>query len=200
MPKLQSVPVPLLSSLMNLHNHGSNFLLHSHAQTPSSGTLSHAPSKKEALNVISTELECIIHKSSSSGSIGNGDDDVDDLELSSGDSGNEFPLRIRTEIELSTMGDAECTEHGHSRSRGCDGGGGRCNVMPWWMLYVWSLDEVFSSKIHRLSCGSMDYVFVFGAFVFGSKFMPITILLSIFMVDVPGFIYLLLCCTITVSL
>lgn len=72
--------------------------------------------------------------------------------------------------------------------------------MPQWVLYLSSMDKLFSSKIHRLSLGSMDYLFVFGAFVFGSKFMPITILLSIFLVDVPGFIYLLLSCTITVSI
>merc|ERR1719295_1847483 len=85
--------------------------------------------------------------------------------------------------------------HHHHRRRK-----GHCNVMPQWVLYLSSLDKVCSAKIHRLSCGSMDYLFVFGAFVFGSKFMPITILLSIFLVDVPGFIYLLLSCTITVSI
>jgi len=74
-----------------------------------------------------------------------------------------------------------------------------CDYQPQWLMYLSSLDRLFSSKVHRLSCGSIDYLFVFGAFVFGSKFMPITILLSIFLVDVPGFIYLLLSCTITVS-
>jgi len=73
------------------------------------------------------------------------------------------------------------------------------NYQPAWLLYLSSLDKLFSSKIHKMSCGSIDYFFVFGAFVFGSKFMPITILLSIFLVDIPGFIYLLLCCTLTVS-
>jgi len=76
----------------------------------------------------------------------------------------------------------------------------RCNLQPQWLLYLSSLDKLFSSKIHKLSCGTIDYLFVFGAFVFGSKFMPITILLSIFLVDIPGFIYLLLSCTLTVAL
>ena len=71
---------------------------------------------------------------------------------------------------------------------------------PQWIQYLNSSDRLFSSKIHQLSCGSIDYLFVFGAFVFGSKFMPITILLSIFLVDIAWFIYLLLSCLITVTL
>lgn len=198
-------------------------------------------------NAISTELECFIHKSSSSGSIGCGldDEDIDDIDLSSPDSEEEFDgvnngkfaydfdkrdsvkngklsNGKQTHIELTVM-DKGYTEHDeyentlnkpHRKHKGVHKGAhkghhhhhhrrrrrGRCNVMPQWVLYISSLDKLFSSKIHRLSLGSIDYLFVFGAFVFGSKFMPITILLSIFLVDVPGFIYLLLCCTITVSI
>lgn len=59
-------------------------------------------------------------------------------------------------------------------------------------------DRRISHKVHQLSFGSIDYLFVFGAFVFGSKFMPITILISIFIVNISGFLFTGICCTCTV--
>ena len=60
------------------------------------------------------------------------------------------------------------------------------------------IDQQTSYKIHQLSCGVIDYLFVFGAFVFGSKFMPITILISIFIVNISGFLFVGISCTCTV--
>ena len=74
----------------------------------------------------------------------------------------------------------------------------RCSYYPQWLAWISSIDHYCSSKIHHLSCGSTDYLFVFGAFVFGSQFMPITLLLSIFFVGIAGFLYLSLCCLVTV--
>jgi len=163
---------------------------------------------------ISTELECFITKSSSSDSLRINEDDIDDIDLSSNDEFDTIKPSNSNEIELITIeniGDTQDANNNksksskkykyhHKRRRNKKSYHPCHEYQPQWLQYLNALDRTFSSKIHKLSCGSIDYLFVFGAFVFGSKFMPITILLSIFLVDIPGFIYLLLSCTITVTL
>lgn len=233
MQSLQSVPIPLLSSIINIHNNNntttnyinSNNRHHplktatainnnnSNNLTPRTTIITTMP-KSNSYNetAISTELECFITKSSSSGSIGINEDDIDDIDLSSNDSNDQFETQLTTnknDIELININDNKNINENsnnkyhkkrrrrkkkHHRRHFCN------EYQPQWLLQIANLDRTFSSKIHKLSCGTIDYLFVFGAFVFGSKFMPITILLSIFLVDIPGFIYLLLSCTITVTI
>ena len=169
----------MMSTLINnIHNNHDNFLINSHSKTPQTEMYHET--------AISTELECFISKPSS-----------DSLSVEEDDNNNHSPLSSNNgsddELGGTPNDEAKCKKK-RKRHRS------HCNYQPQWLLYLASLDKFCSSKIHKLSCGSMDYLFVFGAFLFGSKFMPITILLSIFLVDVPGFIYLLLSCTLTVTI
>ncbi|ETO18996.1 cation diffusion facilitator family transporter [Reticulomyxa filosa] len=61
-------------------------------------------------------------------------------------------------------------------------------------------DRIMSTRIHMLECGTLDYVFIPGAFIFGSKFMFVTILFSIVLVKISGFLFTGICCAITVSI
>ena len=215
-----SVPIPLLSSLIT-NNTSTNFLFNSHSlksptaiNTPNNLTPRTHTMPKSSYNdtAISTELECFITKSSSSDSLRiNDEDDIHDIDLSSNDEFDTIKPSTLTKSELEVITietidnhsqdtDAKSKKYKKYQKRKKRSYHPCHEYQPQWLQYLNTLDRSFSSKIHRLSCGTIDYLFVFGAFVFGSKFMPITILLSIFLVDIPGFIYLLLSCTITVTL
>merc|ERR1719203_124886 len=158
----------------NIHNSNDNILINSHHTL---NIEQHKAAMRDT--AISTELECFISKPSSDS-------------LSVDEDENNSPFSSNDEFESTPNDEVTCKKK-RKRHRS------HCQFQPQWLLYLSSIDKMCSSKIHKLSCGSMDYLFVFGAVVFGSKFMPITILLSIFLVDIPGFIYLLLSCTSTVA-
>eukprot|EP01084_Bolivina_argentea_P234628 395005_1 len=185
-------PIPLFSSLSLNNLHNPNKLI---ASAPPNYQTKKEAMPKCAYNetAISTELECFITKSSSSDSIRMVEDDINDIELSSDDShinhdtiiqlDNDLEDTNNATLDTSTNGDLKSTNTVIDMSKRIKMNRkskynkrkrrkhGHCNMHPQWLLYLSSLDKLFSDKIHKLSCGSIDYLFVFGAFVFGSKFM-----------------------------